>query len=122
MRAFDGTAQCPLSGEQWKTFAQFEFFGVSRAGCLLNVDTPLVFRPSPAFQRSGSRFTRARSSEKFINVSGQSFCKTFKNGNSRILEPSLKATDVSPIDLCVDGQSFLGQPFGHAKPPNISRH
>jgi hypothetical protein len=61
-----------------------------------------MFRPSAALQRSGSRLTRARSSEKFIYVRGKSFCEAFKNGNSRVLEPSLKATDVSPIDLGVD--------------------
>ena len=68
----------------------------------LRIELLLMFRPSPALQRSGSRFTRARSSEKFFNVCGQSLCKTFKNGNSRVLEPSLKATDVSPIDPGVD--------------------
>ena len=86
------------------------------------VEFLLMFRPSPALQRFGSRLSRARSSEQFINVCGQSFCKTFENGNSRILEPSLKATDVGPIDLCIDCKSFLGKALRDAKPPNISRH
>jgi hypothetical protein len=58
-----------------------------------------MFRPSAALQRFGNRLTRARSSEEFIYVRGESFCEVFKDSNSRVLEPSLKATDVSPIDF-----------------------
>jgi hypothetical protein len=81
-----------------------------------------MLRPSAALQRFGSRLTRARSSEKFIYVRGKSFREAFKNGNSRVLKPSLKATDISPINLCIDCKSFLGKALRDAKPPNISRH
>jgi hypothetical protein len=47
---------------------------------------------------------------------------THLNGSSRVLKPSLKATDVSPIDLGVDRQNFLREALGDAKSPNISRN
>jgi hypothetical protein len=68
-----------------------------------------LFRPSAALQRFGSLFTRARSSEKLVDVRGKSFCEAFQNGNSRVLKPSLKTTDISPINLCIDCESFLGK-------------
>ena len=62
-----------------------------------------MFRPSPALQRFGSRLSRARSPEKFLNVCGQSLCEPFKDGHSRVFKPPLEATDIGAIDLGVDG-------------------